>query len=53
MEPTSAAVTAFNSAITTASADVATYGAALVGVAVIGVVFMIAIKFIKKIPKSS
>lgn len=40
---------AFNSAIQSASADIATYGAALVGVAAVGVVFMVAIKYVKKI----
>lgn len=40
---------AFNSAVQSASADIATYGAALVGVAAVGVVFMIAIKYVKKI----
>lgn len=40
---------AFNTAVTQASADIATYGAALVAVAAVGVVFMIAIKYVKKI----
>lgn len=40
---------AFNAAVQSASADIATYGAALVGVAAVGVVFMIAIKYVKKI----
>ncbi|MES5985992.1 hypothetical protein U6R35_12220 [Cutibacterium acnes] len=40
---------AFNSAVQSASADIATYGAALVGVAAVGVVFMVAIKYEKKI----
>lgn len=39
----------FTQAVTQASADIATYGAALVGVAAVGVVFMIAIKYVKKI----
>lgn len=40
---------AFTQAVTQASADIATYGAALVGVAAVGVVFMVAIKYVKKI----
>lgn len=40
---------AFTSATTAALANVATMGAALVGVAAAGVVFMIAIKYVKKI----
>lgn len=44
-----AATTAFTGAITTVSADIATYGAALIGVAVIGVGFMVGMKYVKKI----
>lgn len=44
-----AAAEAFTTAITTTTADVGTYGAALVGVGAVGVGFMIAIKYIKKI----
>ncbi|MCX7814790.1 MAG: hypothetical protein N2256_04790 [Tepidimonas ignava] len=40
---------AFNQAVTAATSDIASYGAALVGVAAAGVVFMIAIKYVKKI----
>lgn len=40
---------AFTQAVTQASADIASYGAALVGVAAVGVVFMVAIKYVKKI----
>lgn len=40
---------AFTQAVQQASADIATYGAALVGVAAVGVVFMVAIKYVKKI----
>lgn len=43
------AAAAFTTAITTVSADIATYGAALVGVAAVGVAFMVGIKYIKKI----
>lgn len=44
-----AADAAFTSAITSVSADIATYGGALVGVAAIGVAFGIAIKYVKRI----
>jgi len=40
---------AFTAAITTVTADIGTYGAALVGVAAVGVAFMVGIKYIKKI----
>lgn len=40
---------AFTQAVTQATADIGTYGAALVGVAAVGVVFMVAIKYVKKI----
>lgn len=43
------AATAFTAAITQATTDVGTYGAALVGVAAVGVGFMIGVKYIKKI----
>ena len=44
-----AAAEAFTTAVTTTTTDVGTYGAALVGVGAVGVGFMIAIKYIKKI----
>lgn len=44
-----AASAEFTTAVTTVTADVATYGGALVGVAAVGVGFMIAIKYIRKI----
>jgi Zn-dependent alcohol dehydrogenase len=44
---------AFTTAVTDISADVAVYGGALVGVAAIGVVFMVAVKYLKKISPSS
>lgn len=47
-EPTTAAA-AFNGALTQATSAVGTYAAALVGLAAVGVVFMIAIKYVKKI----
>lgn len=40
---------AFTSSITAVTADIATYGGALVGVAAVGVAFMVGIKYIKKI----
>lgn len=40
---------AFTTAITATTADVGTMGAALVGVGAVGVGFMIAVKYIKKI----
>lgn len=40
---------AFTSAVTGVTADIATYGAALVGVAAIGVAFMVGMKYVKKI----
>lgn len=44
-----AAAQAFTDAVTTTTADIATYGAALVGVAAVGIGFVIAIKYLKKI----
>jgi hypothetical protein len=44
-----AADAAFTGAVTTVTADIAIYGAALVGVAAVGVTFMIAMKYVKKI----
>ena len=43
------AQTVVTGAITAAGADVAVYGAAMVGLTVIGVGFMVGIKYIKKI----
>lgn len=45
----SSASTAFNSALTDATAAVGSYAAALVGLAAVGVVFMIAVKYVKRI----
>lgn len=39
----------FTTAVTEVTAKIGTYGAALVGLAAAGVVFMIAIKYVKKI----
>jgi len=43
----------FEAAMTEATAKVGTYAAALVGLAAVGVVFMIAIKYVKRIPRAS
>ena len=43
----------FDTAVTEVTGKVATYGAALVGVAAAAVVFMVAIKYVKKIPRAS
>lgn len=43
----------FTSAVTDATTKIGTYGAALVGLAAVGVGFMIAIKYVKKITKAS
>ena len=48
-----AAADPFDTAVTEVTAKVATYGAALVGVAAAAVVFMVAIKYVKKIPRAS
>ena len=44
---------AFGNAVTAVSGDISTYGAALVGVAAIGVGFMIAMKYVKKISRAA
>lgn len=44
-----AASVAFTGAVTEVTADIATYGAALIGVAAVGVGFMVGMKYIKKI----
>lgn len=43
----------FDIAMTTATTKVTSYAGALVGLAAVAVVFMIAIKYVKKIPKAS
>ena len=43
----------FDTAVSAVIAKVATYGGALVGVAAAAVVFMVAIKYVKKIPRAS
>lgn len=47
------AVDPFDTALTTATTKVTSYAGALVGLAAVAVVFMIAIKYVKKIPKAS
>lgn len=41
--------TAFTTAVTAVSADIATFGGALIGVAAVGVGFMVGMKYVKKI----
>lgn len=43
----------FTTAMTEATTKVGTYAAALVGLAAVGVVFAIAIKYVKRIPRAS
>lgn len=43
----------FETAMTTATTKVTSYAGALVGLAAVAVVFMIAIKYVKRIPKAS
>lgn len=43
----------FDTAITNATAKVNSYAAALVGLAAVAVVFLIAIKYVKRIPRAS
>ena len=43
----------FDTALATATTKVGTYAAALVGLAAVSVVFMIAIKYVKRIPRAS
>jgi hypothetical protein len=40
---------AFTEAVSDVTADIGVYGAALVGVAAVGVVFMVGMKYVKKI----
>lgn len=47
------AVDPFDTAVTQVTGKVGSYGAALVGVAAAAVVFMVAIKYVKKIPRAS
>lgn len=43
----------FDAAVTDITAKIGTYGAALVGVAAVGVGFMVGMKYIKKLPRAS
>lgn len=43
----------FTSAVDTITGKVESYGAALVGLGAIGVVFMVALKYVKKLPRAS
>lgn len=43
----------FDAAMTTVSGKVETYGAALVGLAAVAVVFFVAIKYVKKISRAA
>lgn len=43
----------FTAAVTEITTKVGTYGAALVGVSAVGVVFMVAMKYVKKLPRAS
>lgn len=47
------AVDPFDTALTQVTTSTTKYASALVGVAAIAVVFMIAIKYVKKLPKAS
>ena len=43
----------FDTAITQATTKVGTYAAALVGLSAVAVVFMVAMKYVKRIPRAS
>lgn len=47
------AVDPFDTAMTTITGKVGTYAAALVGLGAVAVVFMVALKYVKKIPSAS
>jgi len=47
------AVDPFTEATTEITGKITTYGSALVGVAAVGVVFMVAMKYVKKLPRAS
>ena len=48
-----AGVDPFDAALATATTKVGSYASALVGLAAVAVVFMIAIKYVKRIPRAS
>ncbi len=52
-QTTPAPVDPFTAAMTEATTKVGAYAAALVGLGAVAVVFMIALKYVKKIPKAS
>lgn len=43
----------FDAAVDNITDKVETYGAALVGVAAVGVIFMVAMKYVKKLPRAA
>ena len=43
----------FATAVADATVKIGTYGAALVGVSAVGVIFMIAMKYVKRIPRAA
>ncbi len=43
----------FDTALTTVTAKVTSYAGALVGLAAVAVVFMVAVKYVKKLPRAS
>ena len=47
------AVDPFTTAVTDITAKIGTYGAALVGVSAVGVIFMVAMKYVKKLPRAA
>lgn len=47
------AVDPFSTALTEATTKVGTYAAALVGLGAVAVIFMIALKYVKKIPRAA
>lgn len=49
----SASTDPFADAVADATTKIGTYGAALVGLAAVGVVFSIAMKYVKRIPRAS
>lgn len=48
-QETGGATGAFTTAVTSATTNIGTFGAALVGLAAVGVAFMIGVKYVKKI----
>lgn len=48
-----AASQAFTDSVTSITADITTYGAALVTIAAVGVAFMVGMKYVKKISRAA